>query len=72
MKFNPFKKKLTPIEELAGLSPKVLAVVQKLIDESYALGYNDGKQAGVEISKQAAIKSLKEAIWHQNQHEQKK
>lgn len=73
---NPFKRKANAVDEIAGLSPEVLEVVKKLIADAsvngYNMGYNDGKHDGIEISKQAAIKGLKESLWQQNQHEKKK
>lgn len=42
------------------------AEVRKLVEHSYAVGYNDGKTDGLAIARKQATQSLKEVLWQQN------
>lgn len=47
-------------QEEAAPSPDFLAGFQAGVEHGYPLGYNDGKSAGIEETKRAAIKSIKQ------------
>lgn len=40
--------------------------VKKLVNDAYAIGYNDGRRDGLDIARKSAIKTMKEILWQQN------
>ena len=65
--FKRLRKKKQPPEGFYSFEQ-----VKTMVAEALNIGYNDGKRAGIEISKQAATKVIKEALWQENSLNEKR
>lgn len=66
---NKFRKK-SPIA-LTQEDMKAGSYTYEQLQNSYLLGYNDGKRDGLSIAREQATKSLKEILQWQNNQSQK-
>ena len=58
--------------EKSGDKLYTYAEAWEIAQEYGDIRYNDGKRDGLAIAREQATKSLKEILWQQNQHQQKK